>query len=200
MNKTPVYLDDIIEINNTQNEGTRPLNKGCLIYFLISVLAPFLFVSMIPATVNCFNLTSGNDNKQTAINTSQYEYVEDYDYETNLEIYGNNLYLDEVQENIYQVCEETDDYEKHLTWDYGSDSYYDYESNCYIWYNTDVVPNLWQYWYDDIAGDSYYGWMECEGQDWYIEISDTEWELYTGDTTDLWHIQNPFDTQTLQTD
>ena len=28
----------------------------------------------------------------------------------------------------------------------------------YLWYNTDVAPNLWQYWYDDIAGGNYYGW------------------------------------------
>ena len=70
---------------------------------------------------------------------------------------------------------------------------FDYDSNCYLWYNTDVSPNLWQYWYDDIAGDEYYGWMECEGEDWYIEVSDTEWEKYDGDTSQLWHIENSFD-------
>jgi len=35
--------------------------------------------------------------------------------------------------------------------------------------------------------------MECEGDDWYIEVSETEWETYDGDTSQLWHIQNPFD-------
>ena len=36
-------------------------------------------------------------------------------------------------------------------------------------------------------------WMECENGIWYIETSDTEWEEYTGDTSNLWHIQNLFD-------
>lgn len=35
--------------------------------------------------------------------------------------------------------------------------------------------------------------MECEKNTWYIEISDTEWTEYTGDTSDLWHIRNRFD-------
>lgn len=128
--------------------------------------------------------------------TSSYEeesvYQEPY-VETNLEIYGNDIYLDEISPNTYRICTAQDEYEKHLTWDYGAESYYDYDSDCYLWYNTDVSPNLWQYWYDDIAGDSYYGWMECEGDKWYIEVSDTDWELYTGDTSNLWHIENSFD-------
>ncbi|MCR5624577.1 MAG: hypothetical protein K6G11_04965 [Lachnospiraceae bacterium] len=95
---------------------------------------------------------------------------------------------------IYEICESTDDYEKCLSWDYGADSYYDYDTNCYIWYNTDVAPNLWQYWYDDIAGDSEYGWMECEGDKWYIETEDG-WVEYEGDTSNLWHIKNKFDSE-----
>ena len=44
----------------------------------------------------------------------------------------------------------------------------------------------------NVKGD-YYGWMECEGTIWYIEVSDTECEEYVGDTSDLWHIQNEFE-------
>ena len=113
--------------------------------------------------------------------------------ETNLEIYGNDIYLDQVEPRIFRICSEDDPYEKHLTWDYGAQAYYDRGSDCYLWYNTDVSPNLWQYWYEDIAGSNYYGWMECEGEDWYIEVSDTEWEEYEGDTSGLWHIENEFD-------
>lgn len=112
---------------------------------------------------------------------------------TNLDIYGADIYLIDTGNHTYEICEPDDAYDKHLEWDYGADLYYDYESNCYLWYNTDVAPNLWQYWYDDIAGDNDYGWMECENDTWYIETSDTEWIEYTGDTSNLWHIRNHFD-------
>jgi len=108
--------------------------------------------------------------------------------ETNLQIYGSNIYLDNIYDDTYKICESWRGYEKCITWDYGIGAYYDAESDCYLWYNTDVSPNVWQYWYEDIAGDNYYGWMEYAGDKWYIEVSDTQWEEYTGDTSGLWHI------------
>lgn len=114
------------------------------------------------------------------------EYV--VEEETNLQIYGTEIYLDDVDDNTYRICRDIDLYAKRIRWDYGIRAYYDEESDCYLWYNTDVSPNVWQYWYEDIAGDNYYGWMEFYDDKWYIEISDTEWVEYTGDTSDLWHI------------
>ena len=187
MNKTPVYIDEIINIGNTNtsnNNSYKPSTKMIKTFFvaiLVSIMAPVIMVITLFSTL---------------FHTSQKSYAETetvQEVETNLEIYGNDIYLDEISPNIYRICESQDEYEKHITWDYGAQAYYDYDSDCYLWYNTDVSPNLWQYWYDDIAGDNYYGWMECEGEDWYIEVSDTEWERYEGDTTQLWHIENPFD-------
>lgn len=112
----------------------------------------------------------------------------DISQETNLQIYGATIFLDETEDNKYRICESFDSYEKCIEWDYNIRAYYDAESDCYLWYNTDVSPNVWQYWYEDVAGDAYYGWMEHEDGIWYIEVSDTEWEEYTGDTKDLWSI------------
>ncbi len=190
MNKQPAYIDEILDVRqgNTKLKG----NMGLIVFFvffavmlvlpnIISLLI-FGMASFYTYTYTCVGRISGNNDR-----------VESSYTQTNIDIYGKELYLDDIGNNTYVICTESDDYEKHLTWDYGADSYYDYDSDCYIWYNTDVSPNLWQYWYDDIAGDNYYGWMECEKDEWYIEVSDTDWELYEGDTSDLWHIENSFD-------
>lgn len=110
--------------------------------------------------------------------------------ETNLKIYGTDIYLDMTDDDTYRICDSYEESEKHIIWDYNIRAYYDEESDCYLWYNTDVSPNVWQYWYDDIAGDDYYGWMEFYDGKWYIEVSDTEWREYTKDTSNLWHIGN----------
>jgi len=214
MNKTPVYIDEIVNISTGEAsyDGSyrssyasgENKSKSFIAGMLISLAAPFTMMIIMLIISNV--LTKKERDFYSEINRviytestpiQEYDPVEEYDpvqeTETNLEIYGTDIYLDEISPDIYRICDEEEDYEKHLTWDYGAQSYYDYDSDCYLWYNTDVSPNLWQYWYDDIAGDNYYGWMECEGEDWYIEVSDTDWELYEGDTDGLWHIENPFD-------
>lgn len=115
---------------------------------------------------------------------------------SNIDIYGSELYLSEDDNGIYVISDEND-YDKLLTWDYGAESYYDPESDCYVWYNTDVAPNLWQYWYEDISADyGDYGWMEYESDSWFIEVSNGYWiDLPSKyDTSSLWHIKNAFDT------
>lgn len=192
MNKTPVYIDEIVNIGNLSAPAytSGNIGNGSKIVKLLPMIVIWITVIVL---INIFSVF------RSLVTTSSFV-QEDYSYESqeeemesNLEIYGNEIYLDEVSPNIYRICSQQDEYEKHITWDYGAESYYDYDSDCYLWYNTDVSPNLWQYWYDDIAGDDYYGWMECEGNDWYIEVSDTEWEKYEGDTSWLWHIENSFD-------
>lgn len=111
---------------------------------------------------------------------------------SNTDIYGTTIYLRYVGPNTYKITDDTVEYDKKLTWDYGYDSYYDKQSDCYIWYNTDVSPNLWQYWYEGISSDyGDYGWMEYEPTGWYIEKSEGNWvSLPSGyDTSELWHIE-----------
>ena len=197
MNKEMAYVDDIIQVGNYQSAQSSPASgmsrfKKIIIIYIIIVFGGSI-LSHIIGVIAMFANFSGLSDKIVNMAYEIENDLDEYDEVTNIDIYGTDLYLDEVTDNTYVICEETDDYEKHLTWDYGADSYYDYDSDCYLWFNTDVSPNLWQYWYEDIAGSEYYGWMECEGSTWYIEVSDTEWEEYTGDTSDLWHIQNKFD-------
>lgn len=201
MNKEMAYVDDIIQVGNYQSAQNRSLNslstiKKIIIIYIVAVFGFSMLSHIIGAIALFANFNHFSDDISYEIMNVAHEIeddIDEYDEVTNIDIYGTDIYLDEVDDNTYVICEETDEYEKHLTWDYGADSYYDYDSDCYLWFNTDVSPNLWQYWYEDIAGSEYYGWMECEGSIWYIEVSDTEWEEYTGDTSGLWHIQNKFD-------
>ena len=75
------------------------------------------------------------------------------------------------------------------------EDYYDEKTECWFWYNTDVVPGQWQYWYEGISSDyGDYGWMEYDDDAaiWYIETSDGNWEKLPDkyDTTNLWHFEN----------
>lgn len=190
MNKEHTYVDDVISVESFQN-GLRQ-NNGLFKKILLGYIAVIFGTGILCTIFSVFSfLKYVPDNGGTVYKESYNSYGAKEI--TNVDIYGTDIYLDKIADNTYMICEQTDDYEKHLTWDYGADCYYDKDSDCYVWYNTDVSPNLWQYWYEDIAGSDYYGWMECEGTSWYIEVSDTEWEAYTGDTTQLWHIRNEFD-------
>lgn len=90
------------------------------------------------------------------------------------------LYVDEIG----RECKWIDEYE----------SYYDPVSDCYFWYYDDGEYGEWQYWYEGISSDyGDYGWMEYDYDEdaWYIQISDTEWELLPEeyDTSGLWHFE-----------
>jgi hypothetical protein len=73
-------------------------------------------------------------------------------------------------------------------------NYYDPDTDCYFWYNIDVYPNTWQYWYEGISSDyGDYGWMEYDVSEglWYIQVSDYDWIVLPDeyDTSYLWYIQ-----------
>ena len=81
--------------------------------------------------------------------------------------------------------------DKTLVWDVGADSYYDEDSDCWLWYNEDVNPAVWQYWYEGISSDyEDGGWMEHYSDGWFIEASPGNWiplpDSY--DRSGLWYI------------
>ena len=105
------------------------------------------------------------------------------------ELYGNVLYLRQSGADSY-VISDSGNYDKLLRWDSDADSYYD-GSELWLWYNTEVEPPLWQYWYEPISeyyGD--YGWMEYEDGTWYVEADQGQWidVPLRFDTSELWHI------------
>jgi len=72
-----------------------------------------------------------------------------------------------------------------------SGNFYDPETDCYFWYNTNVEPPMWQYWYEGISSDfGKFGWMEYDYGEkaWYVEESEGHWVLLpdTYDTSKLW--------------
>ncbi len=99
--------------------------------------------------------------------------------DSNLSLFGQSVYVQDI--------------DRTLDWNPDYDSYYDPVSDCYIWYNTDVEPAVWQYWYEGISSDyGDYGWMEYEMDDssWYIEVKKDDWEKLPEkyDTSKLWYI------------
>ena len=112
---------------------------------------------------------------------------------SNVDIFGREIFLDKTGDSSYRIVTESDDFEKKLRWNEEYKSYYDQESDCYLWYNTDVEPNIWQYWYEGISSDfGDNGWMEYESDGWYIEESRSSWiklpDSY--DKSKLWHIES----------
>ncbi len=99
--------------------------------------------------------------------------------DSNLILFGDSIYVESI--------------DRTLPWNDEYDSYYDSVSDCYVWYNTDVEPAVWQYWYEDISSDyGDYGWMEYEiaEDQWYIEASNEHWITLPSkyDTSNLWYI------------
>ena len=215
MTRMPTYIDEVVEIKKvTDYTDYAPRRSGssigkniCIFVFACMVLQ--IVGAMISLFISQVESDKEEARKQDMLNSYQFPYTNSYNYGhvnmytgnnsyannnsshdvSNIEIYGSTIYLDEIADNTYVLCDREDEYEKKLTWDYGADSYYDSASDCYIWYNTDVSPNLWQYWYDDIAGNNVYGWMEYEEDGWFIETRQNYWQKYGGDISKLWHIE-----------
>lgn len=98
------------------------------------------------------------------------------------------LYLKEVTPGVFRECTSAD-CTRSLVWSAEDESYYDAETEAWLWRNTDVNPPVWQYWFEGYSSDyGDYGWMEWENGTWYVEMSRGNWQVYPGDTSELWHI------------
>ena len=110
-----------------------------------------------------------------------------------LALFGTEIHLTERVPGVWRI---TADGDKTLRWNDGEQSYYDADTGLWLWYNTDVEPPLWQYWYEPISGDyGDCGWMEYEAEEWYIETDAGIWEPVPEkyDTGALWHIESDED-------
>ena len=108
--------------------------------------------------------------------------------------FGSELHLVKHSDGTYGVLNDPiREYDKRLEYESDSGNYYDKESDCWLWQNTDVTPAIWQYWYEGISSDyGDYGWMEWDESEkaWYIEASNGNWIRLPSkyDTGRLWHI------------
>ena len=115
---------------------------------------------------------------------------------SNTALFGSVINLVQREGSAYGILgNDSVAFDKTLIWDADAESYYDASSECWLWYNTDISPSVWQYWYEGISSDyDNSGWMEFDEaeQCWYIEASDGNWislpERY--DSSGLWHIEN----------
>ena len=156
------------------NASTAPAKRrvGCLIGVVIALV--IAFISCIANEVS--------DVQYTAIPvpvTETGEAAEDV------------LYLRRVGDGAYEICDNAGSADKILTWDYDADSFYDEESESWLWLNTDVTPEIWQYWFEGISSDyGDYGWMEHDEEGWFIEASEGNWIPLPSsyDTDGLWYL------------
>ena len=105
--------------------------------------------------------------------------------------FGEEIVLVKTGEGRYSVSSAQSG-DKILVWDAEADSYYDAETDCWVWYNTDAQPAVWQYWVEGISSDfEESGWMEHDSNGWYIEATEWNWiplpEQY--DAAGLWYIE-----------
>ena len=103
------------------------------------------------------------------------------------------VYLEKQADGSYRVVSDVVRADRILSYDSYEDSYYDETSGCWLWYNTDVDPAVWQYWYEGISSDfGDYGWMEHDEDGWWIETDYGNWvplpDRYDADA--LWYIEN----------
>lgn len=80
-----------------------------------------------------------------------------------------------------------------VPWSDEYNSYYDSQTDCYFFLNTDMDPPIWQYWYEDISSDygEEYGWMEWDAKKyrWFVQTGKDKWEELPEDKIQprMWH-------------
>ena len=124
--------------------------------------------------------------------TPEVQQVQQIDYPADeSEILGDEVGLKQTGPNSYALSfSQTGD--KTLVWEEETSSYYDEESDCWLWYNTYMDPPVWQYWYEGISSEfADSGWMEHDSDGWFIEESYGNWiELPAEyDSDRLWYIE-----------
>ena len=160
-------LDDIVQPVGYSDSRTKKLVSGVAAVYVVVML-----LIIIGNIYSAFN--SGHDN-------DYYDYsYDDYSHDSDNSLVDDGIYVEEIGRFCYYYPSD--------------DSYYDPDTGCYFWYNDEVRPYCWQYWYEDISSNyEDYGWMEYDEGDktWYIEVSEGSWiklpdEYYDEDL--LWHI------------
>lgn len=104
---------------------------------------------------------------------------------------GRKLYLRQLGALCYELTDKDGGWDKALVWDADAESWYDAESDCWLWFNTEVEPAVWQYWYEGVSSDfEDWGWMEHEDGGWYIEESIGRWIALPAryDASALWYM------------
>ncbi len=171
------------DISPASEAGSREKRRSRRLGCLVAAIAVLLVLGVIATLLPDSHTTEiGGGNPIYSIHTT-----------SNIDLYGETVYLARTGENAYALTNDASKADKLLVWSDEDESYYDEESECWIWWNTEVDPNLWQYWYEGISSEyGDYGWMEHDDTGWYIEAGAGNWIGLPGryDTGNLWYIED----------
>ena len=160
--------------------------------FMYIVSMPFVGISkLIQMKTNYPGNSTQQVSQQVAGNTGQTASTPEIP--GNPAIFGSTIYLKNSADGM--ILSDSSDYDMLLSWSDYDESYYNADTDCYVWFNTDADPALWQYWYEGISSnydDS--GWMEYEDGIWYIETRYGNWEEIdlSGYGDRIWHFADPY--------
>ena len=156
---------------NPEVETKNPAKKASC--FLIVALILSLFITIGKYAINKIDEFSFTPSTNT---TQEVQVIDAPNVASGIQIIpGQPVYLEE-QLDGYHVVNDVLRADRILTWDAGYESWYDEVSGCWLWYNTDVYPNTWQYWFEGISSDyGDYGWMEHDDEGWWVEQFDGDW-------------------------
>ena len=167
--------EEVPESTYGNGGGMSPRSKKWLIIILIIFFGAPITNYLIFLPLQAIGLLSNQvqKNVEKTNRTSITTVVEENE--------DRSIYIDEIGRTCY--------------WDSESENYYDAKTDCYFWYNREIDPPQWQYWYEGISSDyGDYGWMEYDASEdkWYIEESNENWvELPDSyDTSYLWHTES----------
>ena len=148
---------------------------------LMTIITAIIFISVMAISTVYSHISDLTSRYPSVVDDRYGEYEgEEYDglYALNhVDLFGETLYLKySSPSGNYTIVDGDDVWDKALPWDEEFESYYDERSDCYLWYNTEVYPYVWQYWYEDFSsqyGD--YGWMEHDEDGWWVEEESERW-------------------------
>ena len=168
--------------------GSAPARKGLTALFILIFVIAIAFIAGIFSFIRSASHGMGVTQQSGYGNQGPipiYSTAESYDY---------TVYLTRTGDGVYSIVNQGDAYDKEVVWYDEYQSYYDAETDCYLWYNEELDPPVWQYWYEGISSDyGDYGWMEYDETEkqWYIEQNSGNWIPLPAsyDASRLWHIE-----------
>ena len=159
---SPGYSDN--DYNDTSSSG----GIFIMIFIVIIIMLLYVVVALYMSNRSSRSIRTGAEEPRvyTEESTTKESANDKSSATSNTDIFGEAVYLKKIDDNTYKMVSESDPYDLKLKWNSEYESYYSIPDDCYLWYNTDVIPNLWQYWYEGISSDyGDYGWMEYEEPD-----------------------------------
>ena len=138
------YTGSSFEVGN----GSR---QGSLMKTVLRVIAAIFAVNIVSSVLVALFARPGSGYEPVSQSGYSEEYGGQPSYMSNVDLFGETIHLQKNEDGSFTIADGGLD--KTMSWDDEYESYYDAASDCYLWYNTEVDPPLWQYWYEGISSD-----------------------------------------------